>query len=107
MHSYQPRDVVIVPFPFLHGESRKNRPAVVLSVESDTALLAPCTRRAADGISAVSIDLEDFEEGGLDLFEESTVLIAYQTTVPIKKIQKKKGKLTKNAFENIIRAGRL
>jgi hypothetical protein len=107
MNPYRPRDVVIVPFPFQQGEGKKNRPAVVLAVESDQVRLAPCTRRSADGISAVRIDLDDFEEGGLDLFEESNVLIAHHATVPVKKVIKKKGKLTKEAFEAIIHPGRI
>ncbi|MDO8841422.1 MAG: type II toxin-antitoxin system PemK/MazF family toxin [Methanocalculus sp.] len=106
MNPYRPRDVVIVPFPFQQGEGKKNRPAVVLAVESDQLLLAPCTRRPADGISAVKIDLEDFEEGGLDLFEESSVLIAHHAKVPVKKVVKKKGRLNEDTFNSIIRPGR-
>lgn len=103
MSSYQQRDVVLAPFSFYQGDSTKVRPAIVLSEEAGTLLLAPCSRRQADSLSAITISLDDFEEGGLELFEDSVVLVAHQAHVPKRKIIKKKGRLTLEAFERIIR----
>jgi len=103
MGTYRPRDVIIAPFPFNDGRGNKNRPAVILSVENDQLLLAPCSSKPADNVPSVRIDLNDFEEGGLDLFDESYILIIHHARVPTKKILSKKGRLTTEAFMDIKR----
>lgn len=102
MGSYRERDVVLAPFSFYPGENAKVRPAIVLLEEQGALLLAPCSRRQAGSVSAITIDLDDFEEGGLELFEESVVLLAHQAKVPKRKVITKKGRLTREAFEKIV-----
>ncbi|MCP1714835.1 mRNA-degrading endonuclease toxin of MazEF toxin-antitoxin module [Methanocalculus alkaliphilus] len=106
MGTYNPRDVVIAPFPFHDGRGNKNRPAVVLSAGDNQLLLVPCTSRPADRIPSIRIDLDDFEEGGLDLFDESYILTTDQTWIPVRKILSKKGRLTNEAFMEVKRIAR-
>lgn len=101
MSSYRQRDVVLAPFSFHKRDSIKVRPAIVLGEESGDLLLAPCSRRKADSLPSITISLDDFEEGGLELFEDSVVLVAHQAHVPKRKIISKKGRLTMEAFERI------
>ncbi len=105
MSTYKKRDVVLAPFSFYPGDPPKVRPAIVLSEESGDLLLAPCSRRLPDSLSAITIDLDDFEEGGLELFEESVVLVAHPTKMPKRKVISKKGRLRKEAFEKIVQRG--
>ncbi|KUK70963.1 MAG: hypothetical protein XE11_0280 [Methanomicrobiales archaeon 53_19] len=105
MSSYKKRDVVLAPFSFYPGDTAKVRPAIVLSEESGDLLLVPCSRRLPDSPSAITIDLDDFEEGGLELFEESVVLVAHLTKMPRRKIISKKGRLSKEAFGKIVQRG--
>jgi len=102
MSSYRQRDVVLAPFSFYPGDAPKVRPAIVLSEESGDLLLAPCSRRLPESLSAITIDLDDFEMGGLELFEESVVLVAHQAKIPKRRIISKKGRLTREAFERIM-----
>jgi len=105
MSTYKKRDVVLAPFSFYPGDQPKVRPAIVLSEESGDLLLAPCSRRLPESLSAITIDLDDFEEGGLELFEESVVLVAHLTKMPKRKVISKKGRLTKEAFTKIVQRG--
>jgi len=102
MSSYRQRDVVLAPFSFYPGDSPKVRPAIVLLEEAGDILIAPCSRRQTDSLLAITIDIDDFEEGGLELFEESVVLVAHQAKIPKRRIISKKGRLTREAFERIM-----
>jgi len=59
-------DVVVVPFPFCDLTQAKRRPALIVSVlEGDDLILSQVTSQFVKDSYAVSIDVKDFEEGGL------------------------------------------
>ncbi len=59
-------DVVVVPFPFSDLTQSKRRPALVISkLEGDDIILCQITSQAIKDNHAISIDDNDFEEGGL------------------------------------------
>jgi len=59
-------DVVVVPFPFSDLTQAKRRPALIVSVlEGDDLILSQVTSQFVKDSYAVSIDVKDFEEGGL------------------------------------------
>ena len=59
-------DVVVVPFPFSDLTQAKRRPALIVSVlEGDDLILSQVTSQFVKDDYAVSIEVKDFEEGGL------------------------------------------
>jgi mRNA interferase MazF len=59
-------DVVVVPFPFSDLTQAKRRPALIVSVlEGDDLILSQVTSQFVKDNDAVSIEVKDFEEGGL------------------------------------------
>ena len=59
-------DVVVVPFPFSDLTQAKRRPALIVSVlEGDDLILSQVTSQFVKDNYAVSIEVKDFEEGGL------------------------------------------
>jgi len=59
-------DVVVVPFPFSDLTQAKRRPTLIVSVlEGDDLILSQVTSQFVKDSYAVSIDVKDFEEGGL------------------------------------------
>ncbi|HZD43178.1 MAG TPA: type II toxin-antitoxin system PemK/MazF family toxin [Methanomicrobiales archaeon] len=102
MGRYAAGDVVLVPLSMRGGEGRKVRPAVVLSAgEEGILVVLPISSRAPTDSPGIPLDLEDFERGGLDLFERSYVLAACGQTVHTSEVAGKKGSLTPTAFNDI------
>jgi len=59
-------DVVVVPFPFSDLTQAKRRPALIVSVlEGNDLILSQVTSQFVKDNYAVSIEVKDFEEGGL------------------------------------------
>ena len=59
-------DVVVVPFPFSDLTQAKRRPALIVSVlEGHDLILSQVTSQFVKDNYAVSIEVKDFEEGGL------------------------------------------
>lgn len=102
MSSYFPGDVVLALMDLGGPYGRKARPAVVVSSSGKNRFsLCPVTSRQPGDADFVPLDLDDFETGGLDLFEESYVLISGVCKVDGREILGKKGRLSEAAFSVI------
>lgn len=105
MAQYSPGDVVLAPVRFGGGEGPKVRPAVVVGAERAGVLeVCPVSSRPPSDAPFVPIDLDDFVRGGLDLFEESYVLAAHLSTLRVREIRGKKGRLNAESVDMIVRA---
>lgn len=102
MTRYFPGDVVIASMNLSGPGGRKSRPAVVIGESGKNRfLLCPVTSRRPEGGDSVPLDLDDFERGGLDLFEESYVLISEAGIVEGRYIHGKRGRLASSVFLEI------
>jgi len=73
MSHYVPGDVLLVPFPH-EGEPTKVRPAIVIATQPGGDLCLCLIRsNPRGGATCIPISIDDFDEGGLDLFSESYV----------------------------------
>jgi hypothetical protein len=102
MGEFVPGDVVIAPVRFEEGTGVKVRPVVVIQ-SSEGGLLTVCpvsTRDASDQIT-LPLSLDDFLEGGLDMFGESYVYPAKTRQIRSRDIIGKRGRLTKDALYGI------
>ncbi len=59
-------DVVVVPFPFSDLTIAKRRPALVIStLQGDDLILCQVTSQSVKDVYAITLDDNDFEQGGL------------------------------------------
>ena len=59
-------DIVVVPFPFSDLSASKKRPALVLvSLQGEDVILCQITSRNIKDIKAISINIDDVENGSL------------------------------------------
>jgi hypothetical protein len=102
MTRYFPGDVVLASMNLRGPGGRKVRPAVVIGeCERNSFLLCPVTSHHPEGIDYLPLGLDDFEKGGLDLFDESYVLVSEAGPVDGRYIQGKKGRLLSSRFREI------
>jgi mRNA interferase MazF len=63
----------VVPFPFSDLTQAERRPALIISVvEGDDLILSQVTSQFVKDNYAISIEVKDFEEGGLKHIDAST-----------------------------------
>lgn len=94
MGTYTRGDVVLAAVPFNGYDGVKNRPAVVMAArENGDLMVCPVSSRAPSDAPCVPIVLDDFCEGGLDLFSESFALTARVTVISNRAVIAKKGRL--------------
>lgn len=103
MGEYFPGDVVLAPVHMGGVRSvQKNRPAVVIGLcENGTLRVCPVTSKEPADAPFKTLDLLDFAEGGLDLFDESYALTAEVCTIRKAEVVGKKGRLTGDALTAI------
>ncbi|WOF16745.1 type II toxin-antitoxin system PemK/MazF family toxin [Methanoplanus sp. FWC-SCC4] len=103
MSEYFRGDVVIANVRIDGRNERKMRPVVVLGRGgfSGSVYACPITSREPFDSSYVPIGLDDFEKGGLDLFDESYVLLSHACTIRNSDVAGKRGKLTKESLKVI------
>jgi len=102
MGSYVRGDVILAPVPFEERRGAKTRPAVVVMARGNgDVCVCPVSSRPPAGAPRVPIGLEDFCEGGLDLFSESFVLTAKVTVLRAGDVIAKKGRLAADAIDAI------
>jgi mRNA interferase MazF len=95
-------DVILAPVPFEERHGAKTRPAVVVAArENGDVCVCPVSSRPPVDTPCIPISLDDFAEGGLDLFSESFVLTSKVTVLRVGDVIGKKGRLAAEAIEAI------
>jgi hypothetical protein len=95
-------DVVIAPVAFEERSGVKTRPAVVIATGTNNEVyLCPVSSKPASDAPCVPISLNDFSEGGLDLFGESYVLTSRVRMIRSGEVIGKRGRLTEDSITSI------
>ncbi|WAI01683.1 type II toxin-antitoxin system PemK/MazF family toxin [Methanogenium organophilum] len=101
MKGCRPGDVILAPFSL--GNSTYPRPLVILSVTGEgTLLVCPFTSKRPIDKPAIACAIHDFHAGGLDLFEDSYILIHEQRTITERSVRHKKGTLEPDYFRTLL-----
>ncbi|MFA5237794.1 MAG: type II toxin-antitoxin system PemK/MazF family toxin [Methanoregula sp.] len=102
MGQYFRGDVILASVPFDERRGAKTRPAVVVAArENGDVCVCPVSTRPPTDASCIPIGLDDFAEGGLDLFSESFVLTSKVTLLRAGDVIGKKGRLAADAIDAI------
>ena len=102
MGHYTRGDVVIAPVAFEERSGVKTRPAVVIATgRNNEVYLCPVSSKPASVAPCVPISLDDFSEGGLDLFGESYVLTSRVRIIRSGEVMGKRGRLTEESITSI------
>ena len=102
MGHYIRGDVVIAPVAFEERSGVKTRPAVVIATgRNNEVCLCPVSSKPPSDAPCVPISLDDFSEGGLDLFGESYVLTSRVRMIPSSEVMGKRGRLTEESITSI------
>lgn len=103
MGHYCQGDVVIAPVACEDRGGVKTRPAVVIgTTERGDVYLCPVSSRPSSDAPFVPISLDDFSEGGLDLFGESYALTSRVRLIRSGDVIGKRGRLTNDSFQGIL-----
>ena len=95
-------DVILAPVPFEERSGAKTRPAVVVAAwENGDVCVCPVSSKPSSDSPCIPIGLDDFSEGGLDLFSESFVLTSKVTVLRAGDVIGKKGRLAADAIDTI------
>jgi hypothetical protein len=96
-------DVVIAPVAFEERSGAKTRPNVVIGTgDSGKVYLCPVSSKPPSDAPYVPISLDDFSEGGLDLFSESYVLTSRVRVIRSGEVIGKRGQLTEESISSIL-----
>jgi mRNA interferase MazF len=103
MGRYLRGDVILAPIAFEERDGAKTRPAIVISAaENGDVQICPVSSRPPTDAPCVPISLNDFSDGGLDLFEESYVLTTRIHTIRSGEVVGKRGRLTRECIASVI-----
>ena len=103
MGHYSRGDVVIAPVAIDERSGTKTRPALVIGRgEHNDVFLCPISSRLATDAPCVPVSLDDFSDGGLDLFGESYVLASRVLRIHCGEIIGKKGRLTEETISTVM-----
>jgi mRNA interferase MazF len=103
MGHYSRGDVVIASVGIDGKSGVKTRPAMVIgSGERNDVFLCPISSRPATDTLCVPISLDDFSEGGLDLFGESFILASHVVRIRCGEIIGKKGRLAEETITTVM-----
>jgi mRNA-degrading endonuclease toxin of MazEF toxin-antitoxin module len=106
MGLYMKGDVLLALVALDDRSAPKTRPAVVIGTEEPGRIyVCPVSSKPPSDAPCVPISLDDFSEGGLDLFGESYVMTSRVITLTSGKVIGKKGRLTPESLAEI--AGRV
>ena len=102
MGRYSRGDVVIARVAFEDQSGIKTRPAVVIATGSNNEVyVCPVSSKPSFDAPSVPITLDDFSEGGLDLFGESYVLTSRIRIIRSGEVIGKRGRLTEESIAAI------
>ncbi|WFN35583.1 type II toxin-antitoxin system PemK/MazF family toxin [Methanogenium sp. S4BF] len=101
MKGCRPGDIILAPFRL--GNSTYPRPLVILAIANDEDLqVCPVTSRRPSDTPAMECSIHHFQKGGLDLFEDSYILLHETGTIRKKSIRSKKGTLEPDYFTAVL-----
>ncbi len=97
----RPGDVILAPFRL--GNTTYPRPLVILAMADDESLhVCPVTSRRPSDMPALECSIHHFQTGGLDLFEDSYILVHEIGIISNKSIRTKKGVLEPDYFSIVL-----
>jgi mRNA interferase MazF len=103
MGRYLQGDVILAPVAFEERGGAKTRPAIVISAaDNGDVQICPVSSRPPTDAPCVPISLDDFSDGGLDLFEESYVLTTRIRTIRSGEVVGKRGRLNTECIASVI-----
>ena len=95
MGQYARGDVVLASLALEDRGVAKTRPAVVIGTGGQEEVwVCPVSSRPSSDAPSVPVSLEDFSQGGLDLFRESYILISRVYRIRCSEVIGKKGRLS-------------
>ena len=104
MGHYHTGDILLAPIKIRHESVAKVRPVLVIGLdESGTLITVPISSHAPRDSAYIPLSLDDFADGGLDILDESYILIAHRCMVHPASVIGKKGRLSPDVFPNIPR----
>jgi mRNA interferase MazF len=102
MGQYVKGDVLLASVALDDRTSPKTRPVVVVHTEEPGFVrICPVSSKPPSDASCIPISLDDFSEGGLDLFGESYVMTSRVLTLTSGNVIGKKGRLTAGSIAEI------
>jgi mRNA interferase MazF len=102
MGQYVKGDVLLASVALDDRTSPKTRPVVVVHTEEPGIVrICPASSKQPSDAPCITISLDDFSEGGLDIFGESYVMTSQVLTLRSSEIVGKKGRLTERALAEI------
>ena len=103
MGHYSRGDVVLAPVACEERGSVKTRPAVVIGTkEQGYVYLCPVSSKPSSDAPSMPISLDDFSEGGLDIFGESYVLTSVVRMIRNGDVIGKRGHLTTESLSSLL-----
>jgi mRNA interferase MazF len=103
MGQYQRGDVILAPVAFEERGGAKTRPAIVISAAGNGDVqICPISSRPPSDAPCIPISLDDFSDGGLDLFSDSYVLTTRIHTIRSGEVVGKRGRLTPDCIASVI-----
>jgi mRNA-degrading endonuclease toxin of MazEF toxin-antitoxin module len=96
-------DVIIAQVPCFGRTGAKLRPAVVVGSDRNNDLLViPVSSQPSADSPSLPLSLDDFLEGGLDMFNESYVLFSHVSIIHPRDVVGKRGRLTSEFTDQVI-----
>lgn len=103
MGQYLKGDVLLVSVALDDRTPPKTRPAVVIRTEASGLLhVCPVSSKPPSDAPSLPLTIDDFADGGLDLFTESYVMTARSTPLRAGGVIGKKGRLTADYLAEVI-----
>ena len=95
MGQYVRGDVLLACVALDSRTPAKTRPVIVVGTSDNGMVrICPVSSKPPSDAPAIPLTLDDFSRGGLDLFEESYVMISRVTTIRTNEVIGKKGRVT-------------
>jgi mRNA interferase MazF len=103
MGHYSRGDVVISPVACEERGGIKTRPAVVVGTgDRGEVYVCPISSKPSSDTHCIPVTLDDFSEGGLDLFGESYILTSRVFLIRNGAVVGKRGRLTNESVSSVI-----
>jgi hypothetical protein len=103
MGQYVCGDVLLASVALDNRTPAKTRPVVVIGVSGDgTVRICPVSSKPPSDAPSLPLSIDDFEQGGLDLFGESYIMTSRVATIRAGEVIGKKGRLCGDCIEEVL-----